>query len=62
MEDKIINYKKEEDEIENFRSTLIDFYQKTGKKTLFIIDELDRSRPDFSLDLLEKIKNLFRAC
>ncbi|WP_230847452.1 P-loop NTPase fold protein, partial [Pluralibacter gergoviae] len=34
-------------------------YETYNTKTLFIIDELDRARPDFSLDLLEKIKHLF---
>ncbi|WP_409049648.1 P-loop NTPase fold protein [Serratia sp. BIGb0234] len=26
---------------------------------MFIIDELDRARPDFSLEILEKIKHVF---
>jgi len=30
-----------------------------NKQLLFIIDELDRCRPDFSVDLLEKIKHIF---
>lgn len=30
-----------------------------GKRIVFVIDELDRCRPDFALDLLENIKHLF---
>ena len=33
--------------------------QTTNKKLVFIIDELDRCRPDFALEILEKIKHLF---
>ena len=33
--------------------------ENTGQKTVFIIDELDRCRPDFALGILEVIKHLF---
>ncbi len=45
----------------NFRKYLEDFAQKHGEgmPIVFIIDELDRCRPDFALDLVEQIKHLF---
>lgn len=48
---------------ENFNSTLEvigrGVRKQTGKPLVFIIDELDRCRPDFALDLLERIKHVF---
>ena len=34
-------------------------WQTTGKPLLFIVDELDRCRPTFAIELLERIKHLF---
>lgn len=45
--------------IEHFGNLITQIHEESGKKILFIIDELDRARPDFSLDLLEKIKHIF---
>lgn len=33
--------------------------QETGKPLLFIVDELDRCRPTFAIEVLERIKHLF---
>lgn len=45
--------------VENFKSSL----EKIGKskKTLVIIDELDRCRPDFALKLIERVKHVLDA-
>lgn len=59
VEKKITAAKEEKVDIENFRKILSEIHKKTGQHTIFIIDELDRAKPDFSLDLLEKIKHLF---
>ncbi|EQB2038625.1 TPA: KAP family P-loop NTPase fold protein [Yersinia enterocolitica] len=59
IENKIKSSANEEREIVNFKNVLSDIYKETNKKIIFIIDELDRARPDFSLDLLEKIKHIF---
>ena len=36
-------------------------WEKTGKPLLFIVDELDRCRPTFAIELLERIKHLFNV-
>lgn len=57
--DKIKSAKNERNNITHFKETLEEIHVRTQKKTLIIIDELDRARPDYALDLLEKIKHLF---
>ncbi len=59
IEEKIKTSESELATIEQFRALLTKIHTECGKKIIFIIDELDRSRPDFSLDLLEKIKHIF---
>ncbi|QMR74690.1 P-loop NTPase fold protein [Enterobacter sp. RHBSTW-00175] len=56
---KIKSAKNERNNIAHFKETLEEIHARTQKKTLIIIDELDRARPDYALDLLEKIKHLF---
>ena len=34
-------------------------FYKTGKPLIYIVDELDRCRPDFAVKVLERIKHLF---
>ncbi|MEI7143203.1 P-loop NTPase fold protein [Pectobacterium brasiliense] len=59
IEERITAGDNEEANIDFFKKTLNDIHKEKGKKTIFIIDELDRARPDFSLELLEKIKHIF---
>lgn len=59
IEEKIKSSEEELATINSFRSLLTKIHKESGKKVLFIIDELDRARPDFALDLLEKIKHIF---
>lgn len=55
------------DELENFRlqsEQLLQFKQAIndamgGRKIVLIIDELDRCRPDYALELLENVKHIF---
>ncbi|WP_135382105.1 KAP family P-loop NTPase fold protein [Vibrio tasmaniensis] len=45
-------------EFRDFLSTVIQ-EKMANKKLVFVIDELDRCRPDFALEIIEKIKHLF---
>lgn len=43
----------------NFKEAMKEYQDKSGKKLVFFIDELDRCRPTFAIELLEVIKHLF---
>ncbi|MCO4088993.1 MAG: hypothetical protein HEQ17_08615 [Limnohabitans sp.] len=63
-EDLIESFKKEKRSLETFRETLEDAVQAIGEGELqrplvFFIDELDRCRPSFAIELLERVKHLF---
>jgi len=59
IEEKITQLDKENNTLEHFRCTLSEI--AAGKKLIFIIDELDRARPNYSLELLERIKHVFNT-
>lgn len=46
---------------DTFRSSLYELTQQDGnsRKIVFIVDELDRCRPDYAIDLLEVVKHFF---
>lgn len=58
----LTNFKKEENIITAFKESLhslINSIEGDSNFLVFIIDELDRARPDFSLEILERIKHFF---
>ncbi|WP_413728703.1 P-loop NTPase fold protein [Sodalis sp. RH19] len=59
IDSKLKSSEQEKNTIVKFRESLLKISEQKNKKIIFIIDELDRARPDFSLDLIEKIKHLF---
>jgi nucleoside-triphosphatase THEP1 len=61
LEDEIKEYSSKKKTIIEFRKELEKFV-KQGKNTkplIFIVDELDRCRPNYSVEVLEQIKHLF---
>jgi len=60
---KISSYKAEREAVEDFKKMLAEMAEeakkKTGKPLIFIIDELDRCKPTYALDMIEKIKHFF---
>ncbi|MND11414.1 KAP family P-loop domain protein [compost metagenome] len=59
IENRIKSSNEEKANIESFKDSLKQINKDSNRKTLVIIDELDRARPDYALDLLERIKHLF---
>lgn len=64
VEDIVAAFKKEDELLEKFRVELqaaVALLPESGKKSTFVwfIDELDRCRPTFAVELLERIKHLF---
>jgi len=64
--EQIQQYERSKKTIVEFREALKDFastisYGERQKPLVFIIDELERCRPDFSIEVLEKIKHFFNV-
>ncbi|MFN8359670.1 MAG: P-loop NTPase fold protein [Candidatus Kapaibacterium sp.] len=69
FKDALKNYKEAKQGIVNFRKHLESYVSKfgndgkkdigDGKPLIFIIDELDRCRPDYAVEVLEILKHLF---
>lgn len=63
--EKIENYEKSKKSLKEFRKELSSFANELAKKNnkplVFIIDELDRCRPNFSIEILEKAKHFFNV-
>ena len=56
----IVEYAEREKAMDNFRTELEKFATaKKGKPLVFFVDELDRCRPIFAVEMLEKIKHVF---
>ena len=56
----IVEYTEREKAMDNFRAELEKFATvKESKPLVFFVDELDRCRPIFAVEVLEKIKHVF---
>jgi hypothetical protein len=61
LEDEIKSYTNRKKGIEEFRESLKAYVETLSneKPVVFIIDELDRCRPNYAVEVLEQIKHLF---
>lgn len=61
FENEVDEYAKKKKSISEFRDSLSEFVGKTikDKPLIFIIDELDRCRPNYAVSILEQIKHFF---
>lgn len=59
--DALDNYLQQKKAISEFHSALAKFIEKSssGKPLVIFVDELDRCRPNYAIELLERIKHLF---
>lgn len=61
FENEVHEYEKKKKSVSDFRQSLTEFIANTneGKPLIFIIDELDRCRPNYAVSILEQIKHFF---
>jgi hypothetical protein len=61
FENEVNEYAKKKKGIIDFRKSLSEFIANIneGKPLIFLIDELDRCRPDYAVSILEQIKHFF---
>ena len=58
---EVIEYENKKNKLVTFKEELSSFIEKSvpNKPLIFIVDELDRCRPDYAVEVLEKIKHFF---
>lgn len=59
IQEKIAGHEAEKKTLSEFKKHLAETVVKLDKPLVFIIDELDRCRPDFEIRLIERIKHFF---
>lgn len=56
---QVDNYENEKNSLDYFKSQLAEITAEQDKPLVFIVDELDRCKPEFAIRLIERIKHFF---
>jgi len=56
---QVENYENEKKSLDYFKAQLAEITSKLEKPLIFIVDELDRCKPEFAIRLIERIKHFF---
>ena len=58
---EVIEYENKKNKLVTFKEELTSYIEESipNKPLIFIIDELDRCRPDYAVEVLERIKHFF---
>lgn len=56
---QVENYEKEKQSLDYFKTQLAEITSELDKPLIFIVDELDRCKPEFAIRLIERIKHFF---
>lgn len=56
---QVDNYENEKNSLDYFKTQLAEITQELEKPLVFIVDELDRCKPEFAIRLIERIKHFF---
>ncbi|WP_151980829.1 KAP family P-loop NTPase fold protein [Acinetobacter guerrae] len=56
---QIDNYENEKSSLNYFKTSLVNITKTLDKPLVFIVDELDRCKPEFAIRLIERIKHFF---
>lgn len=59
IESKIKEYDADKATMQSFRESIASYAAKSEKPVIILIDELDRCRPTFAIQLIERIKHFF---
>ena len=59
IEEKINNHAQEKESLKYFKEELTKFAAEQDKPVIIIIDELDRCKPTFAVQLIERVKHFF---
>ncbi|WP_051526648.1 KAP family P-loop NTPase fold protein [Alkanindiges illinoisensis] len=59
LEERVKNHEAEKRTLDSFKHQLQELSKELDKPLIFIIDELDRCKPEFSIRLIERIKHFF---
>lgn len=61
LEDRLSKYVEDKKAIDEFQHELTRLVEQDSKPVVIFIDELDRCRPDFAVNMIEQIKHFFEV-